>query len=72
MVPNVSGSNGCLNCSQHQLWNARQFNGSNMSLNMPMNGYYPQQWMMNGSYCRHDIYGTGLPPVVNNGRYKLN
>lgn len=52
----TSPQSNCLNCSQQMLWNqrsmdepwqnARQFNGSNMSLNLPPNGYFPQQFDM--------------------------
>lgn len=59
-----------MNCSQQQLWNAqmgeqqwnaKNLNGSNMSLNLPH--FYPQPfdmngttWMNNGSYRKPDGY----------------
>lgn len=68
----------CMNCSQQQLWNphmsgepqwnAKNLNGSNMSLNIPP--FYPQQfdmngttWMNNGSYRKPDYpYHFGMIP----------
>lgn len=56
-----------MNCSQQAQWNqrnmddgwhtARAFNGSNMSLNLPPNGYYPQPFDM----------AMGPPPTWMNG-----
>lgn len=67
-----------MNCSQQQLWNAhgpdaqwnaKNLNGSNMSLNLPQ--FYPQQFDMNGtaySYRKPDgyTYPFGMIP---NGEY---
>lgn len=74
--------NGCMNCSQQQLWNPqmmdpqwnpKNLNGSNMSLNLPPGGYYPPQfngttWMNNASYRKPDPYPYqfGMMPY-NNG-----
>lgn len=72
-----------MNCSQQQLWNqhvneqqwnAKNLNGSNMSLNLP---YYPPHqydmnstmWINNGSYRKPDgyPYNFGMMP---NGKHK--
>jgi hypothetical protein len=80
----------CTYCSQQMLWNqrnaeeqwhaARHFNGSNMSLNLPPSGYYPQQFDMsmgpppawlNNSYRGPDIYpypGGMMPMYPNQGK----
>lgn len=56
-------------------WNAKNLNGSNMSLNLPQGGFYPPQfnmggtnWMNNGSYQKPDQYSYpfGMMPY-NNG-----
>lgn len=72
----------CVNCSQQQLWNPqmmepqwhpKNLNGSNMSLNLPQGGFYPQSfgttWMNNGSYQKPDPYSYpfGMMPY-NNGK----
>lgn len=73
----------CLNCSQQQLWNsqgpdpnwnAKNLNGSNMSLNLPP--FYPQQfdmngttWMNNGSYRKPDGYPYNNFGMIPNGEY---
>lgn len=86
MNPNMHS--GCMNCSQHQLWNqqnpewqARNLNGSNMSLNLPPAGYYPQQYEMGippagwiNGYQPHDVYPmpVGMMPIYPNpGKKKL-
>lgn len=66
-----------MNCSQQQLnnWNhqipnplwdsqIRHLNGSNMSLNLPAHGYYPQQvgWT---PYP----YPVGMIPIINQGNF---
>ncbi len=68
-----------MNCSQQQLhnWNhqmanpgwdsqIRHLNGSNMSLNLPPQGYFPQQmgWTPN-MYP----YPVGMIPVMNQGKF---
>lgn len=73
-----------MNCSQQQLWNshgseqqwnAKNLNGSNMSLNLPV--FYPPpqydmngtMWINNGSYRKPDgyPYNYGMMP---NGKHK--
>lgn len=74
----------CMNCSQQQLWNshgpepqwnAKNLNGSNMSLNLPQ--FYPQQfdmngttWMNNSSY--RNPYAFGVIPNGKKKRFSLS
>lgn len=69
----------CMNCSQQQLWNsqgsdaqwnAKNLNGSNMSLNLPT-FYQPQYdmngttWINNGSYRKPDGYPYNFGMIPN-------
>lgn len=73
-----------MNCSQQQLWNqhaheqqwnAKNLNGSNMSLNLP---YYPPHqydmngtmWINNGSYRKPDGYPYNFGMMPNGKRKK--
>lgn len=67
-----------------QQWHANHINGSNMSLNLPPNGYYPQQFEMGmgpppsgwiNGYCAPDGYSyqsSGMIPPMhpNSGKKK--
>lgn len=85
IVQNHVDQNPCINCSQQQVWNsqmmdpqwnAKNLNGSNMSLNLPPNSYYPQpfdlsatNWMNNGSYRKPDGYPYPFNMMpMNNGK----
>lgn len=75
-----------MNCSQQQLWNppmfeqqwnAKNLNGSNMSLNLPPSAFYPQQfdvsgttWVNNQGYMKPDAYPYPFGMMgLNNGEY---
>ncbi|KAG4079394.1 hypothetical protein HA402_008086 [Bradysia odoriphaga] len=78
VAPNAPSHGSCMNCSQQQLhsWNhqmapnpmwenqIRQLNGSNMSLNLPPQGFYPQQVGWTPSMYP---YPVGMIPVINQG-----
>lgn len=90
VISNILQIQGCMNCSQQQLWNqqnvdpqwqARNLNGSNMSLNLPPAGYYPQQYEMNlppagwiNGYPPHDMYPmpVGMMPIYPNPGRKIS
>lgn len=50
-------------------WNANM-NGSNSSLNLPMQGYYPQeQQMWMNAWGQPGIYPYPMPPNMMNGEF---